>query len=145
MRISHALLGLLLVATNVAEAAGSIRTHGMWIRATAPGQSIAAAYGQIENSGAAADRLISASSPEASAVELHVTELVGGVYQMRSGALELAPHATASLAPNGSHLMIMGLKRPLVAGATLVLTLRFAQGGDVRVEVPVRSATAGEP
>jgi copper(I)-binding protein len=50
-----------------------------------------------------------------------------------------------ALAPQGLHLMLMGLEKPLVAGEHFPLTLHFAKGGDRVVEVSVQSPTAPPP
>ena len=49
------------------------------------------------------------------------------------------------LAPKGTHIMLMGLAQPLVAGETFPLELRFAKAGELGVSVVVRAAGAGCP
>ncbi len=44
------------------------------------------------------------------------------------------------LAPKGTHIMLMGLAKPLVAGETFPLELRFAKAGELGVTVVVRAA-----
>ncbi len=47
-------------------------------------------------------------------------------------------------APGGYHLMLMGLKQPLVAGERFPLTLHFRKAGDVPVEIVVESKAPAE-
>ena len=48
------------------------------------------------------------------------------------------PDHSIEFAPNGMHLMLMGLKKPLVAGETFELNLVFELGGARKVKVAVR-------
>jgi hypothetical protein len=47
-----------------------------------------------------------------------------------------------TLAPKSTHVMLMGLDGPLVAGQAFVVKLRFAESGEQSVTVAVRPATA---
>jgi periplasmic copper chaperone A len=97
-----------------------------------------AAYLDIHNGGAVADRLLSVSSPAAASVSVHRTSNAGGVSRMRAaGALALAPGQRLVMKPGGLHVMLTGLKAPLRTGSRLPLSLRFAKAGAVRVSLPV--------
>lgn len=123
--------------------ASAIEVRDGWIRATAPGQVSGAAYATIINSGTQDDRLIGVSSPRATAAMLHGSSNAGGVMAMRmTGAVRVAPGATVTLAPLGTHIMLTGLTGPLKAGERLPLTLRFARAGERRIEAAVVPATA---
>ncbi len=107
-----------------------------WARATAPGQTSAAIYATITNSGGA-DRLVAVSSPAGMAM-LHGNDSKGGVARMRM--LEQVPipaGATVALAPGRTHIMLTGLKAPLDVGARLSLTMRFATSGPRTVAVAI--------
>jgi copper(I)-binding protein len=93
--------------------------------------------------GAKPDRVLDASSPRAAMVHLHTVEEQGGVAKMRPiEAIEVPAGQRVDLAPKGTHLMLMGLDGPLVAGQSFPVTLRFATAGDLTVTVLVRPATA---
>jgi hypothetical protein len=49
------------------------------------------------------------------------------------------------LAPQGTHIMLMDLPRPLVAGERFPLTLVFEHAGKLAVEVEVRAPDAAPP
>ena len=109
-----------------------------WARATAPGQESGGIFLTLRNRGGAADRLIGGSSPAAGAVEIHSMTMDGDVMRMRRQPdVEIAPGQSVTLEPGGTHLMLMGVKAPLAAGAAFPLTLQFAQSGQKQIEVKV--------
>jgi hypothetical protein len=60
-------------------------------------------------------------------------------------ALPLPADAPVSMEPGGMHLMLMQLTTKLVQGEMLPLTLEFASGAQVRIEVPVLGPAATGP
>jgi periplasmic copper chaperone A len=121
---------------------GDIEVAYPWAPATNGSQlTNSAAYMNLTDHGAAPDTLISASSPVAQNVQLHVFDVENGVYGMhRVNAIEVTPGAVATvLRPGGAHVMLEGLKQPLQAGETFPLSLTFKHAGEVRVEVRVVS------
>lgn len=115
---------------------------GAWARATPPGTTVGAAYMTIQG-GKESDRLVGASSDRASMAHLHTVEEQGGVSKMRAiEAVEIPAGQRVALAPKSTHVMLMGLDGPLVAGQTFVVTLRFAKAGEQPVTVTVKPAAA---
>lgn len=113
-----------------------------WARATPPGTTVGAAYLTIQG-GKRADRLVDARSDRAAMVHLHAVEETDGMAKMRAiDAVEVPAGRRVVLAPKSTHLMLMGLDGPLVAGQTFVVTLRFAKAGEQPVTVTVKPATA---
>ena len=53
--------------------------------------------------------------------------------------IEVPAKGETALRPGGLHLMIFGLKKPLVPGDTVRLTLTFDDGSRVQVAAPVRA------
>jgi copper(I)-binding protein len=132
----------LLSLVAVARAGDAPTVSGAWARATAPGVDVGAAYLVIEG-GARPDRVLDASSPRAAMVHLHTVEEQGGVAKMRPiEVIEVPAGQRVELAPKGTHLMLMGLDGPLVAGESFPVTLRFATAGELAVTVLVKPATA---
>ena len=105
---------------------GDIKITHPWARATA-GQAVnGAVYVSFDNQGKEADRLLSAASPIAEKVELHTHLMEEGVMKMRPvPAIDLPAGATVTLKPGGLHIMLFGLKAPLVEGTRFPLTLVF--------------------
>ncbi len=141
-RLVPVLVGL--QAGIAAAAPPPIEIRGAWARATAPGQSDGVAYLSITSPGG--DVLTGADSPDADMAMLHMTTAKGGMAGMSDvDRLDLPAGKTVSLAPHGLHLMLMGLKHPLVAGSVLHLDLTLAKAGTVHVTVPVQKLGASGP
>lgn len=143
----HRRLGLLAwavigAATTTAWADGAPMVSDAWARATPPGVDVGAAYMVIEG-GARDDRLVDASSDRAAMVHLHTVEEQDGIAKMRAiDSVAVPAGARVVLAPKATHLMLMGLERPLVAGERFAVTLEFAESGPQVVTVTVKAATA---
>jgi periplasmic copper chaperone A len=60
-------------------------------------------------------------------------------------AVPIPPHQMVTFAPNGFHIMLMGLKQPLVAGQSFPLTLTFTHAAPVTVDVKVQALGHGAP
>jgi hypothetical protein len=136
--IAAAVLALSLVAG--AAAAATIEVRDAWIRTPPPGAPTAAGYAVIVNHGVASDRLVGAASSAAASVTPHEMTMDHGIMRMRplTGGLAIGASATATLSPNGDHLMFVGLRRPLHAGEHVRVTLSFSRAGAVPVEFVVR-------
>ncbi len=120
---------------------GDIQVRHPWARATPPGAKVGAGYLEIRNTGKEPDRLIGAESPAAERVELHVQVREGDIVKMRDVTGLVAPaRQRLALRPGGSHLMIVGLAKPLVKGDRLPLTLRFERAGELQIELEVQAA-----
>ena len=136
-------LGVAAHGANV----GDIAIGHPYATPSIPGTSNGAAYlASIENKGAVADRLVRASTPAASRVELHTMAVdAQGVMRMREiDGIALAPKAKVQMKPgSGLHLMLIGLKEPLKEDASFPLTLEFERAGKVEVTVNVQSAVPG--
>lgn len=136
----------LVVVASPAGQAATIQVTDAWTRAT-PGQSSnAAVYFTMTNTGKAADKLVSAETGAAETCELHETSIMDGMSHMgMSGAVEIAPGANVSFAPNGRHLMLTGLKKPLHKGDDLAVTLHFEKAGTVSAKVQVLDVASTGP
>jgi len=120
---------------------GDIQVRHPWARATPPGAKVGAGYLEIRNTGKEPDRLIGAESPAAERVELHIQVREGDIVKMRDVTGLVAPaRQRLALRPGGSHLMIVGLAKPLVKGDRLPLTLRFERAGELQIELEVQAA-----
>ena len=146
IRVCIALSTLALLAiTSGAAAADRPTVSQAWARATAPGVDVGAVYLLIDG-GIADDSVVSASSARAAMVHLHTVDESGGVAKMRAvEGIEVPAGKRVVLAPKGTHIMLMGLAKPLVAGETFPLELRFAKAGELGVTVVVRAAGSDTP
>lgn len=125
--------------------AGDIRIARPWTRAAAANAN-GAAFMTLRNTGAQADRLLSASSPIARVVELHTHVREGDVMRMRPVQdIPVPAGETVELRPGGLHVMLIGLNGPLQQGARVPVTLRFERAGEVQVDLTVEAAGARGP
>lgn len=147
-RTAAAAIGVLM---SLAAAAASAQTtvKDAWIRGTVAQQKATGMFAQI--SSVQGSRLVGVSSPVAGVAEVHEMAMEGNVMKMRalSGGLALPAGQTVELKPGGYHVMLMDLKQPLEAGATVPVTLVF-EGADkkresVELQVPVKAMNAAMP
>lgn len=150
IRNSILVLALALAAASPAAAHDpspqDIAVEQPWSRATAPSAPNGAAFMTIRNSGHEADRLVSAASRVAERVELHTHRMEDGVMKMRQvEAIDIPAEGEAVLKPGGLHVMMFGLKAPLVQGETFPVKLTFEKAGTRTVEVSVMGAGSRAP
>lgn len=140
------LLAPFAASAHDAYSVGPLRIEQPWSRALPPVSPTGAVYFSVKNTGNAPDRLIGASTPMAERGEFHESTMEGGIMRMRQvPSIDVSPGRSAELKPGGLHLMLLGLKEPLVAGKRFPLTLEFAHAGRVQVQVQVQSAGASAP
>ena len=138
MKQGAALAALLLAACDLRDSPPQIAVGDAWARASLPGQSSAAVYLTIRNSGGP-DRLEAVSSPIGEAA-VHESSTSAGVIRMRPvAAVEMPAGSTVSLRPGGTHIMLTGLRAPLAAGSSFPLRLDFQRSGTKDVQVAVRA------
>lgn len=115
-----------------------------WCRATPNGARAGACYATLRATGRD-DRLIGVATTAAETVQVHEMRTEGGMMRMGelAGGLPLPENAEVTLAPGGTHVMLMGLAGPLVAGERVTLTLDFDEATDVTMDVPIRTAAEG--
>lgn len=108
--------------------------------ATRPGQPNGGAFIEVQNTGPAADRLVGFSLPSSIAKrgELHTMATVDGMMRMREvPGFDIPAGGRLVLQPGADHLMLMNIQKPLQAGDTFDITLRFEKAGEVKVPVKV--------
>jgi len=136
----------LIAALSVTGSAWSadLTVSAAWSRATAPTAPTGAIFLTITNAEAVEDRLISAACAAAEVVELHThTKDDQGVMRMRPvPAITVPANGSAELKPGADHVMLIGLKKPLVAGEKLELTLTFANAGAIPVLAKIQAIDA---
>jgi copper(I)-binding protein len=126
--------------------AGALTIRHPWARATAASAKAGALYLTVVNGGAEDDRLLGVSTEIAERCELHLSEMNGTVMSMRMVPDVAVPAGgSAVFAPQGAHIMLLGLKAQLKKGAHFPATLRFAKAGDVTVEVTVQGIADLQP
>ena len=137
MKIVSALL--LVVAGCGQEHTGDpIVVRDAWIREPPP-RSPAAGYLVIENRGGEPVELVAVATEAAEQTEIHVMEYKDDRMTMRRvEGLQVPAGGEVALKPGGTHLMLMELRQPLRDGDEVELVLRFGDGTERRIQVPVR-------
>ena len=144
--VSIAALGL--TGLRPAEAhddnVASLRIRHPWSPPTPDGAPTAAAYLTITNTGKQADHLVGVTTAAADRVEAHHMSMSHGVMSMRpiQWGQPIGPGQTVTFAPGGDHLMLIGLKRRLVIGQRLPVTLQFERAGAIKIELAVEPRPA---
>ncbi|MGQ0486685.1 MAG: copper chaperone PCu(A)C [Hyphomicrobiales bacterium] len=125
--------------------ASDIAVVGAFARASAVSTAKAGtAYLTLINHGAEPDRLLSIATEAAANAQLHRTTNEDGIARMQPvESLDLPAGAMVELKPGGLHVMMTGLRAPLVEGGSLTLHLTFEKAGEVEVKVPVGAVAAG--
>ena len=135
-------LGLAKIVTT----ANGLEIGPAWTRATPAGAPNAGAFLTIRNTGTAADRLLAAELEGGKRTEVHETAAVDGVMRMRQvDEIVIPPGATVELKPGGLHIMIMGLDKPVVAGAIVKGWLVFEKAGRVAIAFPAAPVGSQAP
>ncbi len=125
--------------------AATVTVTDAWVRATVPGQKVSGAYMQIQSDVDA--RLISVSSPVVPQVEVHEMKMDGDVMRMRALKSVVLPKGqTVALEPGGFHMMLLNLKKPIVAGDMIPMTLVVESDGkkqSIEVKAEARGMDGG--
>ena len=124
---------------TTAAATDAVTVTKQWARTSAEGAEMGAAYMHIVVT--ADDELVGAAVDMSVAMEAQIHEMVmsgGNMTMQEVDSIPAKAGEMLELEPGGYHVMLMGLKKPLVTGETISVTLKFAKAGDVVVEVPVQ-------
>jgi hypothetical protein len=109
-----------------------------WMRFVMPSRP-AAGYFTLSNATSAPVTLVGAASPACGALMLHRTVREGNVDTMAMVKDVTVPaHGSVSFAPGGYHLMCMSPSPQMIPGHSVAVTLRFANGGEITANFPVR-------
>ena len=144
--LSKTILSCAALLITAQACAAEVSISDAWARATAPGQKNGSVALVITSQKEA--RLIAVSSKASSSAEIHTMSMDNGVMKMRQlEYLPLPARQAVSLGPGGDHLMLFGLKKPLVEGSQvpLTLTVRFSDNRteNINIKATVRPLTTG--
>jgi periplasmic copper chaperone A len=135
----------LLSGAAHAGASATVSVSNAWSRATPPATSVGVVYAELVAS--EADELIAIeASGVAERVEVHVSSSDGGTMKMRPLASVMLPaRQRVFFQPGGMHVMLIGLRKPLVAGTTIPLTFKFRSAVTVLAEARIIGPGEREP
>lgn len=139
---------LLLGSASTAQAGSEdVVVKDAWSRASIGTSRPGVVYMEIRNMGGESTTLTGLSTSLAKRPEIHRTSINDkGMSSMEpAGEITIGAGETVALEPGGLHAMLMGLQAPMSKGDSFPLTLLFADGGKVEVEVPVLGVAARGP
>ncbi len=118
---------------------GSVTIAAAWSREMPPAAANGAVYFQAHNSGWQPDRIIGARTDIAEQVEFHTHNMEGGMMKMRKvTSVEIPARSEVMFKPHGLHVMLIGLKQPLVKGERFGLTLVLDKAGEIDLAVHIK-------
>jgi copper(I)-binding protein len=139
-RMTLAAAALACALAALPALAGELAVTNAWSRATPPVAKVGVIYFTLRNDTRKSDRLLKLSTPVAAKAEVHRTEVQDGIARMREVAvLHVEAGQTLEFEPGGMHVMLIGLREPLVGGRTYDLDLLFEVAGPRKVKVTVRT------
>jgi len=121
-----------------AAAHAQVTVDHPWVRTTVPQQTTTGAYMTITS--VQGGKLVSASSPVATSVEVHEMKMDGDTMKMRPvEALPLPAGKPVELRAGAYHMMLMGLKAPVKFGDVVPIRLVVEDAKGRRETVDVKA------
>ncbi|WP_348733664.1 copper chaperone PCu(A)C [Rheinheimera texasensis] len=128
--------------------AASLFTFNLWaaqvditnatVREPLPGKSLSAGYFSLHNKGAVPVALVSVSSNNFGAIELHTHQMVDGMMQMTQvDQMVVEPGQQVHLQPGGLHLMLFRPVQKISLGQQVQLRLQWSDGSSQEVQASV--------
>ncbi len=131
-------------APEAAHASAPIQITDAWAAPTPGGVSVSAGYLTITSTQDRDDTLLAVETTRAGRAEIHEMAMQGEVMQMRRAEHLMIPAGGAvTLAPGGMHLMFYDVTAAFAVGEMIPVRLRFANAGEVTVELAVRPPSSG--
>lgn len=123
--------------TSVA-APGTVTVADAWCRPTPNGAKVGGCYATL--TAGSDDRLVSVSTAMAQSAQVHEMKTENGVMSMGHlpDGLPLPAGQKVELKPGGTHIMLMGLRDPLVDGGIASFTLTFEKAPPIGVHAAVK-------
>ena len=123
------LVCMLFLVMSGSSFAEEIKISNAWVDESLPGQDTASIQFEIISRKDA--KIIEVASGMAQNVEIHHVEIDGATMTMQKlGELNLPAKTPVEFDANGTHLMLIGLRKPLEVGHKLpfAITVKFADG-----------------
>ena len=142
--VLHATLLPFAAQSQQATLDGEVTVENAWTRATTPDNRTAAVYFTIRNTGQPQIDLIGVRTDRASIETLHKTETdARGITRMSAKSeLRIDSGNAVTFEPGGLHVMLIDVETPLIEGEILQLRLKFYDGDDLTVDVPILAPDA---
>ena len=146
--MTSALLMWAAAPAALAQRTGDIEVTRAQALPSIPGARNGGGFLTLVNHGKQDDKIVSAASPVCGHVELHTMSMENNIMRMREvGDIPVPAGKTLRMQPgSGYHLMFMDLKAPLKEGERVPVTVKFAHGGQMELQLKVepRDKIAGD-
>lgn len=150
LKMRRTVLASLLVAALAAmpalapaQATATLVVQDPWIRKPPPGLDMVAVYFTLKNASKRAVFVVGVTSPAAANGMIHETSTVEGQSRMRMRDRVTVPGgSTVAFEPEGLHVMLSGLNKPLEVGDKVPITLELDHGGPIDFVATVRPLDA---
>jgi copper(I)-binding protein len=129
---------LLLCSLITGVLYAEVKVTDATVRLLPPGVPNTAAYFSIENSSDKNLVLIGASADFVSKAEIHNHILVDDMMRMeQQSEVVIEPRQSVQFAPGGLHIMLFGLKQPLLDGQSVTISLQTQDGESIIITANV--------
>lgn len=133
-------------ASSAAAQTATVTAKDVWVREAPAGRPTTAVFLVLTNSGTTARHVVSGATAVADTLELHEMKRDGNMMQMSPVSRITVPAGgDVTLRPGGLHLMLFGLRKPLVAGDTIRVSLTLDDGTKLEVPAEVRAMMGRMP
>lgn len=134
---------LLLCSLVTGVLYAEVKVTDATVRLLPPGVPNTAAYFSIENSSDTSQVLIGASADFATKAEIHNHILVNDMMRMeQQSEVVIEPGQSVQFAPGGLHIMLFGLKQPLLDGQFVTISLQTKDGESIIITANVARPSA---
>jgi copper(I)-binding protein len=125
-------------AEAAAAAPGTVTISDAWCRPTPKGAKAGGCY--VTLTAGSDDRLLSVSTALADTAQIHEMKVENGMMSMGElkDGLPLPAGKKVELKPGSTHIMLMGLRDPLVDGGVASFTLTFEKAAPIGVHAAVK-------
>lgn len=125
-------------AAETAAAPGTVTVADAWCRPTPNGAKVGGCY--VTLTAGSDDRLLSVSTALADSAQIHEMKMENGVMSMGElkDGLPLPAGQKVELKPGSTHVMLMGLRDPLVDGGVASFTLTFEKAPAIGVHAAIK-------
>ena len=139
--VSFLLIGVSPLASGHGYQLGDLKIIHPWAMPTAAsmhGGAGGMGFFIVRTAGQNADKLLSVSAAITQKIEIHQYLKGAQPAMQHTESLDIPASADMRLEPGGSHLMFMGLEKPLVEGDHFPITLQFERSGKITVDMMVQ-------
>jgi copper(I)-binding protein len=128
---------------------GDLTVSNGWVRYSEYSDHVdgmTGAFAEFTNNTDHVITIVGGTSEIAGMVETHEVVMVDGAMKMQAkeGGIQIQPGETLTLEPGGLHIMLMGLKKAVLEGDEVSLTVDFDGTEDLTFTWPVKASLSGD-